>query len=207
MGLRSHIWRVHTEAGVNHAKKLIGHKSGNQYTVDPNRKMSQPEKERLRNGSLGVLWSEERIQQHAERCKKNNIYLNLVKSWKPYTKLDGTIVNLQSSYEVKVAQSLDEQQIDWIRPSYITYIQDDVEKRYYPDFYLPDYDLYLDPKNDYLIENDIEKIRLVEEQNNITVVVLNKDQLYYTPVAQLVEQTTDNRQVTGSIPVRSISSF
>jgi hypothetical protein len=56
---------------------------------------------------------------------------------------------------------------------------------YTPDFYLPEYDIYLDPKNDFLIENinpvlgytDIDKIHQVELENNIKVLILNKDQL------------------------------
>lgn len=35
----------------------------------------------------------------------------------------------------------------------IVYWDDDgKQRRYVPDFYLPKYDLYLDPKNDYLIK-------------------------------------------------------
>ena len=60
-----------------------------------------------------------------------------------------------------------------------------VEHRYYPDLYLPDYDVYLDPKNKYLIENinprfgitDVEKINIVMEQTGIRVLILKKDEL------------------------------
>lgn len=60
--------------------------------------------------------------------------------------------------------------------------------------YLPEYDLYLDPKNDFLINNinpqfgysDIEKIHLVEAQNKIRVLVLNKDQLNWESIKILI---------------------
>ena len=38
-------------------------------------------------------------------------------------------------------------------------------------------DVYLDPKNDYLIGKDSEKIKRVQEQNNITVLVLDRESL------------------------------
>ena len=57
-----------------------------------------------------------------------------------------------------------------------------------------DYDVYLDPKNDFLIKeinpalgfNDCEKIKLVEQQNDITVHVLNKEQLTWTYIKTLL---------------------
>ena len=56
---------------------------------------------------------------------------------------------------------------------------------YTPDLYLPDYNVYLDPKNDFLIENinptlgysDKDKINWVMEQNGVRVIILNKNQL------------------------------
>lgn len=34
-------------------------------------------------------------------------------------------------------------------------------RRYYPDFYLPDYNVYLDPKNPYCLERDKEKLNYI----------------------------------------------
>jgi hypothetical protein len=44
------------------------------------------------------------------------------------------------------------------------------KRRYYPDFYLPQYDLYLDPKNKFLIPRDRYKINKVIEENNIKII-------------------------------------
>lgn len=87
---------------------------------------------------------------------------------------------LESSYELKVAQQLDTYNVKWVRPSYFTYTLQEHTKRYYPDFYLIDYDVYLDPKNEYLIAKDRDKINAVVEQNNIKVFVLTKEQLEWT---------------------------
>jgi hypothetical protein len=80
---------------------------------------------------------------------------------------------LESSYEYKVAVDLDKNNVNWIRPKYLNY----GTKKYFADFYLVDYDVYLDPKNDYLITMDQEKIEQVIEENNVRVYILNKHQL------------------------------
>lgn len=104
-------------------------------------------------------------------------------------------VKLDSSYELTVAKSLDENGVKWIRPSRFKYIDSKgVEHTYTPDFYLPEYDVYLDPKNDFLIENinpwlgytDVEKIKWVQSQNNIKVLILNKDNLTWDRISSLI---------------------
>ena len=89
-------------------------------------------------------------------------------------------VTLESSYELAVAQDLDANAVRWIRPKRFYWVDDTGKKRHYtPDFYLPDYDVYLDPKNSYLIKIDSRKIQLCSEQNNIVVHVLTKDELQW----------------------------
>ena len=52
-----------------------------------------------------------------------------------------------SSWEVIVAKYLEDNQINWIRPNTgIPYIYDGSEHLYFPDFYLIDYDLYIETK-------------------------------------------------------------
>jgi len=87
-------------------------------------------------------------------------------------------VYLESSYEYKIAVELDKNNINWIRPSYLNWIDDNnIKHKYYADFYLIDYNIYLDPKNDYLIKKDTTKINLVKLQNNIQILILNKNEL------------------------------
>lgn len=102
-----------------------------------------------------------------------------------------------SSYEVDVAKSLDENNIKWIQPKRFPYKDLNGKLHYYtPDLYLPDYDIYLDPKNDFLIEyenpqfgyKDVDKIKWVEEYNSIKVIVLNKEQLSWSVIKKLIEE-------------------
>jgi hypothetical protein len=73
----------------------------------------------------------------------------LLRSIREYVKKDGTIVILDSSWEEALAKRLDDIGVEWIRPKDpISYIASDGKTHnYFPDFYLPKYDIYLDPKN------------------------------------------------------------
>ena len=102
---------------------------------------------------------------------------------------------LGSSYELQVAQSLDENNIEWDTCKRFNYIDPLGKVRTYtPDFYLPEYNVYLDPKNDFLIQkinpalgfNDLEKIKRVEEQNNIRIIVLSKNELEWKSIKELL---------------------
>lgn len=106
-------------------------------------------------------------------------------------------VHFQSSYEVEVAQSLDAHNIKWTKPQRLKYTDSAGKFHYYTaDLYLVDYDVYLDPKNDFLIENvnphlgykDTDKIQWVAEQNDVIIIVLNKDQLTWPVIEQLIKQ-------------------
>lgn len=102
-------------------------------------------------------------------CKNSKYSINF--EYKP-----GII--LESSYEIETARILDELDIEWIKVRH-GYIWDDNGKyrRYVPDFYLPHYNVFLDPKNDYLIEKDKVKIESAMKLNSIKVIVLSKTEI------------------------------
>lgn len=80
---------------------------------------------------------------------------------------------MDSSWEVNIAKWLDINNIKWIRDRKINFIWTDVDgrkRRYYPDFYLPEHNLYLDPKNKYKLEKDRDKISRVISENNIKLI-------------------------------------
>lgn len=100
-------------------------------------------------------------------------------------------VILESSYELEVAKELDANGVTWCRPKRFYYLDTSGNKHHYtPDFYLPDYNVYLDPKNDYLINNvnpctgykDVDKITWVCEKHNIRVIVLDKHSLSWNSI-------------------------
>lgn len=104
---------------------------------------------------------------------------------------------LDSSYELLVAQELREHNIKFdIHPKGLNYIGDDGKIRtYFPDFYLKDYDVYLDPKNDFLLSEQYkyhnlttkEKIMRVQDYNNISVIVLDKHSLTFDKIMECIK--------------------
>lgn len=85
----------------------------------------------------------------ARRKKKKS------KLWKSIKKVnytrasDGKVIQMDSSWEVKCAEKLDELNVEWERTEDIKlqYIDKKAQTRnYIPDFYLPEYDIYLEVK-------------------------------------------------------------
>jgi len=78
-----------------------------------------------------------------------------------------------SSWEVDIAKFLDDKNILWerSRKKHILWWSDKNgnRRRYYPDFYLPNYNLYLDPKNTYKIKQDKDKIDYIKQYHNLEV--------------------------------------
>jgi len=75
---------------------------------------------------------------------------------------------LESSWELKLALFLDEKNVEWVRPKPLRWKNNEgKDKLYYPDFYLPKYDLFLDPKNPHCMEIDKEKIEFFSKNYKI----------------------------------------
>ena len=127
------------------------------------------------------VWSIEAKDRHSEIMSTKMVNRKVASK-----RFDHNGVILESSWEKKVAESLDEAQVNWIRPEPILYTREGQIKRYYPDFYLPDYDVYLDPKNDYVRKLDENKLILVIEQSKIKLLVLNENQLCWNVIQQLI---------------------
>jgi hypothetical protein len=119
-----------------------------------------------------------RKRSFSNNAKKNKLGGNHNKNAFWYISPIAGKVWLESSYERKVAEELDFHNIKWERPKFTNY-KDDIgeDRKYYGDFYLKEYKVYLDPKNNFLQIQDKRKIEIVQQQNNIKVVVLNKNEL------------------------------
>lgn len=104
---------------------------------------------------------------------------------------------LGSSFEYHIAVILDDLNIKWVIPKRFGYTKPDgTTSNYTPDLYLPEYDIYLDPKNNFLIHNqnpgngikDIDKIAWAVEQNKITVAIVDEKNLTKEFILKLVGQ-------------------
>lgn len=122
----------------------------------------------------------------------------LVKSVRDYIKKDGTIVKLDSSWEEILAIRLDEINVNWIRPKPIKWIdKKGIYHNYFPDFYLEDYDVYLDPKNPYAIRAQKDKLDCLTNQlKNLIILTTDTDCKNFTPQRKIyVASTTQNCKV------------
>lgn len=82
-------------------------------------------------------------------------------------------VTMDSQWEVDIAIWLDERQIEWCRDKRMVFSWQDPEgkqRRYHPDFFLPAFNVYLDPKNKYLIGQDRFKIETVMKTHGIHII-------------------------------------
>lgn len=104
-------------------------------------------------------------QTCSPECSRiNSTYRKIVH---PYQH-NGTTVLLESSWEVDIALFLDYHNFNWVRPKHIKWTDSSGKNRkYFPDFYLPDHDLYLDPKNLYQISISTEKLQLIGSKVNL----------------------------------------
>ena len=125
--------------------------------------------------------SKEKIRQAA--LKSN--HRRLCRSVRQYTKLDGSIVQLDSSWEEMLAKRLDALLINWERPVPMKWVdKNGISRNYFPDFYLPDYNLYLDPKNPAAYKQQIEKVTWLKENVPNLIFLLTIEEIQtYAPVA------------------------
>ena len=102
----------------------------------------------------------------SEDCRVNFIMNTRVRN--KYTKEEYKGFNFDSSWELKIAKWFDENNIIWERGHILKYLgNNSKEHKYFPDFYLPKYNLYVEPKNKMLIEKD--KVKLEYFKNRINL--------------------------------------
>jgi len=79
---------------------------------------------------------------------------------------------LDSSWELALAKRLDELEIKWVRPDPIPWVDEEgITHNYFPDFYLPEHDKYLDPKNKHAIKVQEKKLKiLLTQYKNIDII-------------------------------------
>lgn len=113
---------------------------------------------------LGRSHSEKTKSTMRESALKSK-HRRLVRSMRDYIKLDGSVVKLDSSWEERLAKRLDFLGVDWIRPEPLEWVDKfGRTHNYFADFYLPNYNVYLDPKNKIAFSSQIEKIIALKQQ-------------------------------------------
>lgn len=108
---------------------------------------------------------------HQRKCRNSHQFID---------KHNRTFI-FDSSWEDTLAIRLDKLDINWIRPQPITWIDDlGVAHKYFADFYLPDFDLYIDPKNLYIQNRQSEKIKILKNQINLLILSSKEECLSFS---------------------------
>lgn len=189
-GIGTHYWRKHGDGkdwnGNNEGYKDGSRKGTNQFIKADKLglkkpKLSEETKNKISDSKKGHKHTDEFKLKQRENAIKNGLGGVTQSRWIKY---NGK--TLGSSYELELVKDLDKNNIKWDTCNRFKYVDcNGKERTYTPDIYLIDYEIYLDPKNDFLIENinpnlgfkDSDKIKWVCEQNNIECFILNKEQL------------------------------
>jgi hypothetical protein len=132
---------------------------------------------RKENAALIYVKYGKRSQSEETKIKLRNIALN-----SPHRRLKKKTIKykgvlLDSSWELNLANILDNLKVLWIRPKPIRWKDSEgIEHNYFSDFFLPDYNLFLDPKNPFARQVQSTKIQHLKEQYN-NIIFLTKEQL------------------------------
>jgi len=130
-----------------------------------NRKLSEETKLKL-SQSMRKAVLEGRQRTPKPYGKKCTLYK--VANWR------GEIETLQGGWENTVALFLTNKQIKWERPKQsFTYVFENKQREYFPDFYLPDFDIYIEVKG-WKQNKDLKKW----EQFPKKILVIDKNSIY-----------------------------
>lgn len=99
--------------------------------------------------------------------------------WFSYIKKNGKEIKLQGTWELAFAKWADEKGLDFItHRNRIPYIFENKERSYYPDFFVNEWNCYVDIKNDYHMSLQEEKFKAIRECNpNLSIKILLKKDL------------------------------
>jgi len=138
---------------------------------------------------IGTKLTEEHKQKISETrlrdWAKGDVYKNVrtgpngrTVKWYEHKKPNGDVVRLQGTWELLYAKYLDEKNINYVAHRgaiWYTKSLDGTRRVYLPDFYLTDFDEYIDIKNDYVLNLDeskkkFEDIKSCNPQLKITII-------------------------------------
>lgn len=126
-------------------------------------------------GRPGKKHSDESKEKISQKARASD-HRRLVRSIREYKCKDGSIVQLDSSWEESLARRLDILDIEWTRPPPLRWIdKDGLSRNYFPDFYLPKHNIFLDPKNPQAVRVQQEKINQLKAQYNNIIFIESLD--------------------------------
>lgn len=120
-------------------------------------------------GNIRKTCSEECKRKNFSNKARNNPNCGGETNYKRYEYKN---IVFDSSWEVEIAKYLDSKNIKWERSrKHILHWVDsnNRNRRYYPDFYLPEHNIYIDPKNPFKQLKDKEKLDYIKQHHKLIV--------------------------------------
>lgn len=111
--------------------------------------------------------------------------------WYAHVKLDGSTCNLQGTWEVALARRLDNLGVAYdAHKGRIAYLDSNgIKRSYYPDFYIPMWDAYVDVKGAFWNATQRDKVEAIRRSNpNMQLIIATSDTLSLWNVNVLATQ-------------------
>lgn len=144
-------WWLHPETHKNSNQFIKAKEEGKEITI------SEETRKKLGNSWRGKKMSEETKEKIKNTIKQNIENNNWHLSFSKSRTFEYKGIKFQGSWEVNFAKYLDNKNIKWERPhKTYKYIFENEDHRYLPDFYLPEYNLYIEIKG-YPTKRDFSK--------------------------------------------------
>jgi hypothetical protein len=159
-------WAEKVSKTAKDRKINVGNKNGMK-NPEARAKASKTRRERVTSDPEYRKRVSVRMRQAWADGKYDGVKLGKCK-WYNHIRPDGSIAKLQGTWEVVYAKHLDEQGIDYIaHQGRIPYLDAaGVERSYYPDFYIPSQDVYVDVKGALFYENHQAKFECIRNSNS-----------------------------------------
>lgn len=187
-GIGTHIWRNHGNGkdfnpnnGYKTGQRDAWNKGKTAVTDDRIAKQGNTLSKRYSKGELKPSgWCSSiyhKTDKHkASSARGGGFKKNAGRGSKTYVNnINGQRFLLRSSFEVKVAQWLNNNNILWYQPKYIDYVLDGKKRKYFPDFYVESKDVYIETKNDYLLSIQMDKMHEIRKLVNNLLILANAD--------------------------------
>lgn len=201
-GIATHIWRNHS-IGLNFTANNDGYKNDTKtiwnkgLSKESDSRVKQHAKTLSDDYKSGKLISSSKGRKHTPEEIENlrvkalaSDHERIGRRTKTYVTVTGETIKFDSSWEVIVAKNLDNAGIEWIRPKPLKWIcQKGLIHNYFSDFYIPAWNVYLDPKNDWVINNQAEKLNYLKANYN-NIFILRENQLDVESIKHLIGLST-----------------
>lgn len=150
-------------------------------------KQSENYKKNLKEGKTIFHWTGKHLSNKHKQKISERMYERTCRGWshckyfEVFNLTTNEIVKVQGTWQLKYAEYLNQNNISWIRSRKVNLKyrlhQDDYLHTYYPDFYLPDSDQYIEIKGRYQQEHKIKMKKVIQQNNDKTIIMLFKQDL------------------------------